>query len=305
MKKPEHMVVKFNTKEYSILSLHPPYTEILLQTTSIDHQEYLKIVEIAQAYANDPRLVEMIRQAGDASAKVPYLVDEHETPDSILATLREIAAPHVHYLNSLPEKVQATIHTLLSINKLPVGYESFGIPALLEIDRIQGEMIAKLKESMRERKMAEEFYQANLTALKELDRDWPKLRQRKYPYWQKSAFIPEEAKMAYEGYFNNDQLTHILETCVIVDPPRSSDYKRFIPAVLRRPMHESTVVAATGSADWLIREVGKIGRHFTRALLEIIKGHLKAEKIDLDVKNYERINKAAHEILEEFIYRTP
>lgn len=305
MKKPEHMVVKFNTKEYSILSLHPPFTDILLKTTSIDQKEYQKIVEIAQGYANDPRLIEMIRQAGDASAKVPYLLDEHETPESILETLRSIADPHVKYLGSLPEKVQATIHTLLSINKLPVGYESYSIPALLEIDRIQGEMIAKLKEAMRGRRMAEEFYQANLTALKELDEDWIKLRKRKFPYWQKSAFIPEEARMTYEGYFENNRLTYLFEACVIVDPPRSSEFKRFIPAVLKRPMAESTTVATTGSADWLIREVGKIGRHFTRALLEIIKGHLKAEKIELDVKNYERINKAAHEILEEFIYRTP
>lgn len=305
MKKPEHMVVKFNTKEYSILSLHPPFTDILLKTTSIDHKEYLKIVEIAQGYPNDPRLIEMIRQAGDASAKVPYLLDERETPDSILATLRSIADPHVRYLGSLPEKVQSTIHTLLSINKLPVGYDHFAIPALLEIDRIQGEMTSDLKEAMRGRQMAEDFYRSNLAVLQELDRDWQKLRQRKYPYWQKSAFIPEESRMTYEGYFENNRMTHLFEACVIVDPPRSSEYKRFIPAVLKRPMAESTTVAATGSADWLIREVGKIGRHFTRALLGIIREHLKAEKIELDVRNYDLINKAAHEILEEFISRTP
>lgn len=305
MKKNEQLVVKFNTKEYSILNLYPPFVDILLRISSIDQAEFQKIVKIAHSYSGDPRLVEMIRLAGDASAKVPYLLDEHETPESILATLRSIAAPHVTYLNGLPEKVQATIHTLLSVHKIPRGYEMYGIPALLEIDRIQGAMIAKLKEAMRGRKMAEEFYQANLAALQELDRDWQTLREGKFPFSRKSATIPPEAPMEFHGYFEGDRLLHIHETCVVVDPPRSSDFKKFIPPVLKRPLQEKTLVAATGSADWLIREVGKIGRHFTRALLEIIHDHLATEKIALDVRNYELINRAAHEILEDFIYRTP
>jgi hypothetical protein len=57
--------------------------------------------------------------------------------------------------------------------------------------------------------------------------------------------------------------------------------------------------------DWLIREVGKVGRHFTRALLEIIREHLAVEEIALVAKNYDRINQEAREILDDFMTRFP
>jgi hypothetical protein len=64
-------------------------------------------------------------------------------------------------------------------------------------------------------------------------------------------------------------------------------------------------VPTIGSADWLIREVGKVGRHFTRALLEIIKEHLVAEQVALDSRNYALINQQAQEALQEYVHKTP
>jgi hypothetical protein len=77
------------------------------------------------------------------------------------------------------------------------------------------------------------------------------------------------------------------------------------PAVLRRPLPSHIPAPATGSADWLLREVGKIGRQFTRALVEIIKTHLAAERIALEARNYELITRQAHEALREFIEANP
>jgi hypothetical protein len=61
----------------------------------------------------------------------------------------------------------------------------------------------------------------------------------------------------------------------------------------------------TGSADWLLREVGKIGRQFTRALVEIIKTHLAVEHAALGSRNFELINQQAQDTLREFIERNP
>lgn len=305
MKKPTHYTVKLNTKEYSILSPIPPFVDIILKNSDINEMEFLKIVDLTKSYKNDPRLIEMVRRAGDTSAKIPYLLQEGETPQSILATLRQVALPHVEHLLSLPVKIQSTIHTMLSVNKLPVGYEEFGIPALLEIDRIQREMVQTLKGLMAGRKMAEEFYQGNMHALHELDHEWPKLRQSQIPFWPKVMTIPEKSRMIYEGSFTEGRLKYIFETCVIVDPPKINDIKRFIPPVLQRPLSEKEIVPVTGSVDWLIREVGKVGRHFTRALLEIIVDHLKQEKIALDVKNYELITHESREALDDLIRSLP
>lgn len=300
-----HFSVKFDARKYSISSLVPPFIDFLLKTSEIDEMEFNRIVKIASSYPNDPRLVEMIRSAGDASAKVPYLIDDGETPESILTALREVAHPHWEYLNTLPGEVQSTIHTLLSVNKVPIGYEKYGILALLEIDRIQHEMTATLRTLMGGRKMAEECYQANVEALSELDRSWHILRQRTFPYWPKKTTIPEDSRMTFTGYYVNGRLKYINETYVIVDPPHGSDFLRFIPPILLRPLPEYQAVPETGSVDWLIREVGKVGRHFTRALLEIIREHLDAEEIALVAKNYDRINQEAREILDDFMTRFP
>ena len=48
-----------------------------------------------------------------------------------------------------------------------------------------------------------------------------------------------------------------------------------------------------------------MGRHFTRALLKIVNDRLESEKINLEAKNYEMINRQAQEALKEFIERTP
>ncbi len=305
MKKAAQFSFDLNTKHYSVLSPIPPFVDILLSQSIIDEMEFKKIVSLIDTYQSDARLIEMVRLAGDTSAKVPYLLADGETPDTILTTLRQIAQPQVEYLAELPKKMQATIHTLLSVNRLPVGYEEFGIPALLEIDRMQGEMIKELRLLMAGRKLAEDFYQANLQALKELDQDWAKLRQGKIPYWPNILPVPQSARMHFDGQFEFGRLKYVRETCVVVDPPKAGDFKKYIPAVIHKPLAEHVAVPATGSADWLIRETGKIGRHFTRALLEIIKGHLAAEKIALDAKNYELIAREAREALDEKIMRLP
>jgi hypothetical protein len=306
MDKPAHFSFKLNTREYSVLSPIPPFVDIILQNANIDQAEFNKIVQLARGYQSDPRLVEMVRRAGDTSAKIPYLLDEHETPESILAQLRKVAAPHVEYLHSLPLKMQATIQTLLSVNKLPTGYEIYGIPALLEIDRIQHEMITDLKKLMAGRRFAEEFYQANVHALRQLDEEWPKLSHGKFSaYWPEVMKIPETPVMQYEASFEHGRMHYLFETCVIVDPPRSHDFKRFIPPVLQRPLPEMSAVPQTGSADWLIREVGKVGRHITRALLELIRTHLEEERIAVVEKNYELISREAQDVLEEHIGRLP
>jgi hypothetical protein len=46
-------------------------------------------------------------------------------------------------------------------------------------------------------------------------------------------------------------------------------------------------------------------RHFTRALLEIIKAHLAAERVALEARNYEFISRQAQDALREYIEKTP
>jgi hypothetical protein len=305
MSAPKHQQLTIDTRRYHVLAPLPPFVDICLQSTAIKSNEFSKIVNLADHYPNDPRMIEMVRMGGDASAKVPYLMGAGETADSILATLREIARPHVERIQSLPAPVQATIHLLLSMNTVPKGCEMVGIPALLEIDRIQGDIVKTLYELLNGRQLARDFRNDNITALQTLDRDWPRLREEKSSLWHKKL-LPEKAQMEYLPFFDKAGcLIYIHETCVIVDSPGVDKLQAFTPPVLKRPLPANVPVPITGSADWLVREVGKIGRHFTRALLEIIKAHLAAERLELEARNYDLINQHAQDALREFIENTP
>jgi hypothetical protein len=296
---------KIDTSNYSVLAPIPPFVDIILKNSGVTETEFPKIVKLVSEYQNDTRLVEMVRQAGDASAKVPYLLEDGITADNILTELRTVAHPHIERLKTLPEKIQVTIHSLLSLNQLPSGLDEFGIPALLELDRIQKEMILELRKKMIGRRLAAEFIQANARALACIDEDWPHLQKKRIPYWPDRLSIPKKATMQYEPIFHEHNLKYVYETCVIVKPPWEKEFRTFVPPVLRRPLEEKSIVPATGSADWLIREVGEVGRHITRALLELIREHLEKEKITLEAKNYEIINQEAREALEEYIGRMP
>lgn len=305
MTKSETRKIQVDTEHFHILNPIPPYVDIILSSYTVSPLDFARIVELAIGYRNDPRLIEMVRKAGDGSAKVPYLIDSGETPQSILGTLREIAQPHVEYIQSLPDAMQATIRGLLSINIVPQGCEMYGLPALLEIDRIQGEITTVLKEKMAGRKLAQDFYKDNVAALRFLDKDWQKLRNKKIQTWQSTQPIPKQSQMQFVPIFERKRLVRMYESCVIVDAPGARKFQAFIPPVLKRPLSEKTDLPVMGSADWLIREVGKVGRHFTRALMNIINDRLEAEKIALEAGNYELINRRAQEALKEFIERTP
>jgi hypothetical protein len=247
----------------------------------------------------------MVRNAGDASGKVPYLLNTGETPASILATLREVAQPHAEHLQRLPDTLQTTISLLLSINAVPSGCEAYALAALLEIDRMQEEMIHTLRGLMAGRKLAREFHHDNLAALEQLDKDWPRLRSERSSQWH-SQPLPEWPHMQYQPIFGlNHRLVGVRETCVIVKSPGARALKRLTPAVLQRPMPKSEPTPTTRSVDWLIRDSGKVGRQFTRALLGIIKTHLEAEQVALDADNLDLINRHAQEALLEFMSRTP
>lgn len=304
MANPKVRQVKINTKRYYVLAPLIPFVDICLQSTAISPLEFSKILDLVTHYPNDPRMIEMVRMGGDASAKIPYLMQDGETADSLLATLREIARPHVERINSFPDSIQATIHLLLSMNTVPQGCEKFGIPALLEMDRIQVDMIKTLHHLMSGRQLAKDFYDANLTALRMLDQDWPHLREEKNSYWQKKR-LPDMAQMQYKPFFDKDRLSLVYETCVVVDSPYVHRLQAFTPPILQRPLPASVPAPETGSADWLLRNVGKIGRHFTRALLDIIKAHLVAEQVALEARNYELIYQRAQDAFREFVEKLP
>ena len=294
-----------DTDRYSILNITPPYVDICLQFVSISEHEFSKIARIAAAYPNDARLIEMVRNAGDASGKVPYLMDTGETPVSILDTLRDVAQPQAERLRTLPEPLQSTISLLLSVNAVPSGCEAYALAALLEIDRIQEEMIHRLRGLMAGRQLAREFHRQNLAALEQLDRDWPRLRSEKAIEWHTQP-LPEWPQMQYYPVFDhNHHLVGVRETCVIVETPGAHTLKRLTPAVLQRPLPQSEPAPATRSVDWIVRDTGKVGRHFTRALLGIIKTHLEAEQVALEAGDPGLINRHAQEALLEFLNRTP
>jgi hypothetical protein len=294
-----------DTGRYYILAPPLPFVDVCLQSTAINPDEFSKIVNLSANYQDDPRMIEMVRMGGDASAKVPYLLQAGETADSILATLREIARPHIERMENLPASIQATIHLLLSMNTVPKGCEIYGIPALLEIDRIQEDMVRTLHDLMIGRQIAKDFQDGNIAALQMLDQDWPRLREKKSSLWHKKL-LPEKAQMQYIPFFDKaDRLISLHETCVIVDSPEVQILQALTPPVLQRPLADNIPAPTTGSADWLIREVGKVGRHFTRALLEIIKAHLAAERVALEARNYEYISRQAQDALREYIEKTP
>lgn len=304
MTKPDHCKVPLDTRRFIVINPKPPFVDILLQSSDICPREFSKISEVAMGYKNDPRLIEMVRLGGDGSAKVPYLMNTGETPETILATLREIARTHLEHIQSLPEVVQATIHLLLSINKVPKGCEEYAIPALLEIDNIHGSIIQTLHGLMADRQMAKNFFDDNVAALKQLDKDWHHLRNEiNYP--RPGIVLPKNPQMEFEPVFESNRLVHLYETCVIIPPPDRSMLLWFTPSVLQRPLPVNVNVPEIGSADWLIREVEKVGRHFTRALLSKIKAHLETEKLSLEVKNYHLIHQQALLVLKEFVEKLP
>jgi hypothetical protein len=210
----------------------------------------------------------------------------------------------VERVQRLPEPLRSTIHLLLSINEVPRGCEEYAITALLEIEQVQEEMVRVLRGLMSGRELAREFFEENVAALHQLDRDWPRLRSEKGSQWHNYP-LPERSQMQYFPLFDaHDRLVSLRESCVIVDAPRAQMLRSFTPPVLQRPLPDYEPVPETGSVDWLIRDVGKVGRHFTRALLSIIKAHLVEEKVALEAANYERIAREAQEALQEFVRKT-
>jgi hypothetical protein len=305
MPAPKDRKIMVDTDQFYVISPILPFLDVIFQSINIHRPDFPRIVALADQFQEDPRMVEVVNQCGDASAKVPYLIDPGETKESILTTLRGIAEPHIEYLNHLPDKVQTTIHLLLSINTLPRGCETLGIPALLEMDRMQREMIETLRRLMKDRPLAKAFHGNNQTALQMLDRDWPRIRKEKTSRFS-TVVLPELAQMHYQPFFSDDgRLNYIQETCVILDSPDAKILHPFIPNVLQDPFPANEPVPLTGSADWLIRKVGKIGRHLTRALLGIIKERLEAEKIPLEKDNYDLINKRALETLHGYVEKMP
>jgi hypothetical protein len=299
-----HRKHKVHLERFSILAPIPPFVEILLHSSQISPGEFRKIAELAASYPNDPRMIEMVRKAGDASAKVPYLLEYGESRQSILETLREVAAPHVEHLKKLPDPVQATIHTLLSINMVPRGYEIYGIAALLEINQMQKEITETLRGFMVGRRLAQEFHENNQAALNLLDQEWRSVRKSNAP-WPFVQSLPEHTQMQFIPTFYKDCLVSLREMCVIVDAPDAQELRDLTPRVLQSPLPEDEAAPATGSADWLLRVVGKVGRHFTRALLDIILQHLAAERIHPGIQNFDQINYEAHDALRSLIERSP
>jgi hypothetical protein len=300
-----HRKFTVDTEHFSILNVTPPFVDICLQLAYVYRREFPRIAEVAAGYPNDARLIEMVRFAGDASGKVPYVLNAGETKDSILALLREAAGEQLAYFQGMPDALQYTICQLLSINQVPRGCEAYALTALLEIDWMQEKMIHTLQEWMSKRPLAQEFHDRNVAALEELDRNWPRLRSEKDIQWHTQP-LPEHPKMEYHPLFDHkDRLVSVRETCVIVEPPGAHLLKRLTPPVLQRPLPSLDLVPSPRSVDWFIRDSGKIGRHFTRALIEIIKTHLKTEKVVLAAGNYERINRGAQDALEDFVCKTP
>jgi hypothetical protein len=294
-----------DTEHFSILHTAPPFVDICLQSTVISQREFLKIAEIAVGYPNDARLIEMVRLAGDASGKVPYLLEAGISPASILATLRDVAASQFEHFQGLPEALQSTICLLLSINTVPHGCETYALPALLEIERMQREMTQTLRGLMSGRQLAQHFHHQNMAVLEQLDQDWPRLRSETSSRWHTET-LPYLPQMQYHPIFDyKDRLVSVLETCVLVPSPGAHLLRQLTPPVLQRPLPAPDLVPSPRSVDWLIRDSGKIGRHFTRALLGIIKAHLTAEQVEMEAGNYRLINRYAQEAIEEFVKKTP
>jgi hypothetical protein len=294
-----------DTEHFHFLNPTPPFVDLCLRPAGVTAREFDRIAQLASSYPNDGRLVLMVKKAGDASAKVPYLMAAGETPACILAALREVAAPYVEELKALPEQLRSTIQLLLSINAVPHGCEAYMVTALLTLDTWQAEMTETLRALMSGRQLSEQFYQDNIAALAQLDRDWPHLRRERDSTWHNFQ-LPEHATMEYHPLFDEShRLVSMHETCIIVDPPGARLLQSLTPAVLQRPLPDAEPVPVTGSADWLIRDIGKIGRHFTRAMLSIVRAHLEEEKVALEASNYQAIHREAQDALREYVSREP
>jgi hypothetical protein len=298
--------VRYNIKEESreVLSVRPPFNNCILELVDIDQSAFPSFESRALGYPNDSRLIDMVRAGGDASAKVPYLMSDTETPESILDQLKKIAQPHVEHISTLPEDMQSTITLLLTINAPPTGkdYRKLVIPALLELDRIQGEMTSKLHTLMEGRTLARVFHEGNIRALQQLDSRWPSIRENPINPFSQERF-PMEAKTRYIPEVSNGKLAHIREESVIVNPPFIKALQFLTPDVLKRPLPQN-VKYHIGSIEWLIREIGKVGRHSTRALLDIVKERIEQERIDLSPENYANIAKRGMQALQEHIENT-
>jgi hypothetical protein len=142
-----------------------------------------------------------------------------------------------------------------------------------------------------------EFHHDNQAALEKLTGlAAPAVR---VPRWHTNQPQPDAVRPAFDR-----QPSVGGETCVIVDTPGAHILKRFTPAVLQRPLPETEPAPTTRSVDWIIRDAGKIGRHFTRALLGIIETHLEAEQVALDADNLDRINRLRLRVpLLEFLWQ--
>jgi hypothetical protein len=304
MVKPDSFKVPTDTRPFIVLNPRPPFVDILLRIVDINFEEFSRLNHLALSWENDPRLIEMVRLGGDGSAKVPYLIDQGETAESILEQLRAIIRPHLEHLAALPEPIQSTIQLLLSLNTLPKGCDIYAIAALLEIDRIHADMIHTLHERMVGRTLAKQFYQDNCSALADLDEHWNKLRKEiKYPV--PDMILPKHSQVEYEPVFEKKRLRHVYETCVIVPPPDRELLLRYTAPELRRPLPPDMPVPPTGSVDWLLREVGKVGRHFTRAILHMVQERLAEEQISPDAKNYREITEQAMLIWQDHVEKLP
>jgi hypothetical protein len=305
MSSTEQLKFTVDTGHFYILNVTPPFVDICLQFASVHRREFPKIAAIVAGYPQDARLMEMVRMAGDASGKVPYVLEAGATRASILADLRDVAAEQMVSFQGMPEALQSTICLLLSINQVPHGCEAYALAALLEIDQMQEKMVRSLRELMSERQLAREFHHQNEAALQQLDLDWPRLRSERNVEWHTQP-LPEHPQMQYQPLYDHmDRLVGVRETCVVVDPPGARLLRRLAPPVLQRPLPSMDLVPSPRSVDWLIRDSGKVGRHFTRALLRIIKTHLEAEQVALEAGNHDLINRHAREALREFVNRTP
>ncbi len=67
----EHRKHKVHLDRFTVLAPQPPFVDVILQSSQVKRAEFVKIAELAASYHNDPRMIEMVRKDGDASAKVP------------------------------------------------------------------------------------------------------------------------------------------------------------------------------------------------------------------------------------------
>ncbi len=116
---------------------------------------------------------------------------------------------------------------------VPTGYEEYGIPALLEINRMQKEMAQALRKMMEGRKMAQEFHEENLKALKLLDAEWRELRTKGRAPWPLVQSLPEQAQMQYVPIFYMKSVVGVREMCVIVDSPGALELRSLTPPSCR------------------------------------------------------------------------